>query len=92
MELALQMCLSSTEQRGRIASLDLVVTLLLMKDKGGNAKGPYLHTQRKTDVHIIVQNSSKFFLHISVHVSSKHLTKDCTQQPKLHKARASFVF
>lgn len=92
MELALQMCLSSTEQRGRIASPDLLVTLLLMKDKGGNAKGPYLHTQNKTDVHIIVQNSSKFFLHISVHVSSKHLTKDCTQQPKLHKARASFVF
>lgn len=71
LDLALHMCLSSTEQKGRITPLDLLVTVLLMKDKGGNAKGPYLHRQRKTDVHIIVQNSSRFFLHISVHVSSK---------------------
>lgn len=77
---------------GKDHLLDLPMALLLMKGKGGNAKRPYLHIQRRNDVLIIVQNSSRFFLHISVHVLSIYLTKDCSQEPKLHKARASFVF
>lgn len=35
----IQMCPSSAEERGRITSPDLLVILLLMQDKGGNAKG-----------------------------------------------------
>lgn len=52
----------------------------------------FTRTETHMDEHNVVQQSSRFFLCISAPILAKYLTKDHSQGPKLHKAKAPFMF